>query len=246
MGDSFFVQAEIFRRPMARLLDEAEEHRKQEVLMATLPNGTYGVTVNNSDTTLNSTLSGVLVVSGPSSATYNGTDVSSSFNSTSGSIGWAWTPSGGQAAAFSNGTYNAGPPATLTGGSVSQTGTSGITWTVLSLPSGIYAVVVTGANGVSGALNVSGSVGTQTATYKGQAVNNLSLTSGQVGWVVVIPPSGPQSTTYTFSDGVYIPGERPHELSSGLLAFPSEIATEDTWTADAGPGPDETPKYADA
>jgi hypothetical protein len=204
----------------------------KEHIMPDLPNGRYGVTVSWAFS-----YSGILDTNA-NPPTYQGNAVSN-FSATNGSIGWTVTINN-VSVTFSTGTYNAGPPATVTGGTASASGMQNGSWNVLALPNGHYLVTAKNNNSsVGGKLVVSGQPGSQSATYQfggvGQPQNcsSLDLTSGQIGWVV----TDTSGTTYTFSNGVYIPlqGE-PNLIFSGHVVFPTTFDTDDTWTADSTTG----------
>lgn len=207
--------------------------------MPDLPNGRYGVTIQNWDISY----SGVLDTTGNSplydlSPGYTSGDsvAVTSFNDNSGSIGWMCTVNG-TPITFSGGNYNPGPPITVTGGTASASGLPSTTWSVEALGNGSYNVSVNGSAAASGKLVVSGQPGSQSsAEYRfggngqPQDCSSLDLTSGQIGWVVTDPDT---NIRYTFTNGVYIPlqGE-PHLVCAGNVQFPSPDADDDSWIAD--------------
>jgi hypothetical protein len=204
--------------------------------MPDLPNGRYGITV----TSWAFSYSGVLDTTA-NPPTYQRNAVSN-FSATNGSIGWTATVNG-VSVTFSGGTYNAGPPATVTGGTASASGMQNSGWEVDALGNGNYDVTAHNTSAADGKLVVSGPTGSQSADYRfggtgqPQSCSNPVFTSGQIGWSVTDPNSG---ITYTFTNGVYIrlASGPPHLIFDGRVVFPGLInTTDDTWTADSSTGP---------
>lgn len=116
-------------------------------------------------------------------------------------------------------------------------------------PVGNFAVVVnnSGSNGLSGALNLSTSNGTNSATFKGQN-DSTSLTwttnasnQGVIGWTY----TDNQGATHQFQGGVYTPGSPNYNkgsFSGGTVNADATVAggSNESWDASAsGPGEDE-------